>query len=121
VSAARREALALRAEAPATRLLPGPALAKPDDAPTFEGRRRHGADLARVRSPGDGGIAMASRDRDRVVGGRRVVERLAAWTVASSRAPTWSGASEALDELEDAGEAERGLGSPGSRPATAAT
>jgi hypothetical protein len=121
VSAARREALALRAEAPATRLLPGPALAKPDDAPTFEGRRRHGADLARVRSPGDGGIAMASRDRDRVVGGRRVVERLAAWTVASSRAPTWSGASEALDELEGAGEAERGLGSPGSRPATAAT
>jgi trehalose/maltose hydrolase-like predicted phosphorylase len=103
VSAARPEALALRAEAPAGRLLPGPGLAPPGDAPAFDHRRRHGADLARVRTPGDGGVAVAARDRDRVVGGRTVVERLAAWTAARSRAPTWSGAMEALEQLDGAG------------------
>jgi hypothetical protein len=106
LSAVRPEALALRAEAPAARLLPGPGLAPPGDAtaaPAFEHRRRHGADLARVQTPGDGGITMAARDRDRVVDARRVVERLAAWTAARSRAPAWAGALEAVDELEGVG------------------
>ncbi len=106
VSPARPGALALRAEAPVTRLRPGPGLTPPGDAAapaTFEARRRHGAGLARVHTPGDGGIAMGARDHHWVVDGRRVVERLAAWTAARSRTPAWSGALEALDELEALG------------------
>jgi trehalose/maltose hydrolase-like predicted phosphorylase len=106
VSAARPEALVLRAEAPVTRLQPGPGLAPPQQAtatPGFDRRRRRGTDLARVHTPGDGGITMAARDRDGVVDGQRVIERLVAWTAARSRTPAWSGALETLDELESTG------------------
>ena len=100
------EALALRAEAPADRLGPGPASPPPGESRRhrrFEHGRRHGADLARVHTASDGGITMAARDQDRVVGGRRVVERLAAWTAARSRPPAWSSALKALDDLEGMG------------------
>jgi trehalose/maltose hydrolase-like predicted phosphorylase len=106
VSAARPEALALRAEAPADRLQGGPGLVAPGDVTatvSFEHRRRHGADLARVRTARNGGITTAARDQDRMVGDRRVVERLAAWTAARSRPPAWSTALETLDDLEAVG------------------
>jgi trehalose/maltose hydrolase-like predicted phosphorylase len=102
LSAARPAALALRAEAPPSRLHRGGGLAPGGDA-TFERARRRGADLARVRTPADGGIALAAGDRDRVTGGRRTVERLAAWTAARSRVPAWPEALEALEELDGVG------------------
>jgi trehalose/maltose hydrolase-like predicted phosphorylase len=46
---------------------------------------------------------VAARDRDAVVDGRRVVERLAAWTATRSRPPAWSGAIEQLEDLEGIG------------------
>ena len=79
LSAARPAALALRAEAPPSRLQRGGGLAAPGDDATFERGRRRGADVARVRSPADGGITMAARDRDRIARSRWMVERLAAW------------------------------------------
>jgi trehalose/maltose hydrolase-like predicted phosphorylase len=106
VSARRPEALALRAEAPGTRLRPGPGLTPPGDpnsAAAFERRRRHGADLARVHIPGDGGITVAARDRDAVADGRRLMERLAAWTAARLRPPGWSPALGRLEDLEGVG------------------
>ena len=106
VSAPRPEALALRAEAPVTRLGPGPGLAPPGGplgTAAFEQGRRHGADLARVHTASDGGITMAARERHAVVGGRRVVERLAAWAAARSRTPAWSSALKGLDDLEGMG------------------
>ena len=106
VSAPRPEALALRAEAPATRLQPGPGLTPPSDpngTAAFARRRQHGADLARVHTPGDGGITVAARDRDAVVDGRRVVERLVAWTAARPRSPAWSRALDRLEDLEGVG------------------
>lgn len=103
VSAARPAALALRAEAPPSRLHRGGGLAAPGGDAVVERARRRGADLARVRVPADGGITLAARDSDRLVGGRRIVERLAAWTAAPSRAPAWSEALEALEELDGVG------------------
>jgi trehalose/maltose hydrolase-like predicted phosphorylase len=102
LSSARPAALALRAEAPPSRLQRSGGLAAPGDV-AYEHRRRHGADLARVRSPADGGITMAARDRDRLAGGRWMVERIAAWSAARSRAPAWSDALEELEELEAVG------------------
>jgi trehalose/maltose hydrolase-like predicted phosphorylase len=104
VSAARPEALALRAEGPVAGLQSGPGLTPPDAATSgFERRRRHGADLARVYTPGDGGIIVAARDEARVTHDRRVVERLAAWTADRSRVPAWSEAQRALEELGGTG------------------
>lgn len=104
VSAARPAVLALRAEAPPERLRPGGGLGAPDggDA-SFDRRRRRGADLARVQCPPDGGITVAARDRDQLAGPCRIVERLAAWTAGRSRAPAWSEALGALEELEVVG------------------
>jgi trehalose/maltose hydrolase-like predicted phosphorylase len=100
LSMARPTALALRAEGPPERLgettgLDSPA--GPGRDVTFERWRHRGADLARVGDPGAGGITIAARDRAQVTGGRRTVERLAAWTTGQHRA---SGGDDLIDQLE---------------------
>lgn len=104
ISASRPAALALRAEGPPGQLHGGATLAAPVDGGAFEGRRRDGAHLARVRStPGAGAIAMAARHRNRVVGHLRTLERLAAWVADASRVPGWEEALEQLGQCQDLG------------------
>jgi trehalose/maltose hydrolase-like predicted phosphorylase len=90
VSAARPEALAMRAEAEAS--------SRPDADEPGGGVR-----VATTGADGGGGIAVASRDRHGRSGGRRVVERLASWVADPVRSPDGSLARRQLDALDALG------------------
>ena len=100
VSAARPEVLALRAEGPAADLHVGTSLESPE---RIERRRRGPVRLTRTADPAGGGIAVAVRDRQRVRGDRRLVERVAAWVADDARSPSWDEAADRLAGVEGLG------------------
>jgi trehalose/maltose hydrolase-like predicted phosphorylase len=104
VSASRPHVVALRAEGPAADLGPGDTLTAPVEGDGFLRDTRGGeVHLARTGEPEGDGITVAARNRQRVSRGRRMIERLAAWTVGSPGTPGWDQALERLNELEGLG------------------
>jgi trehalose/maltose hydrolase-like predicted phosphorylase len=103
VSAARREAMALRAEATTNELDPSGVLAAPVDGAGVEREERGNVHLARTGDPTSGGITVAARDWNVVTDDRRVVERLAAWAADPGRLPQWDAAAARLDDIEQLG------------------
>jgi trehalose/maltose hydrolase-like predicted phosphorylase len=103
VSGASPFALALRAEAPRSRLRPGHALLRPSEAKHFEYERRGDVDLARSSDEGVGGIAVAARDWVGDTNDRRVVERIAAWVGNAAKTPSLDEAMEKFGEIDSVG------------------
>jgi trehalose/maltose hydrolase-like predicted phosphorylase len=104
VSAARRSALALRAEAAPLALEPGePAVSEADGA-VLDHERRDDARLVRSRDPaGGGGIGVAIRDRCAAVEDRQLVERIGAWVADAEHPPRWDTVADALAEVDAIG------------------
>jgi trehalose/maltose hydrolase-like predicted phosphorylase len=102
-SAARPEALGLRAEGSPAHLDPGDPLLAPGERVDLERLDRGDVRVARTASPTGGGIAVAVRDRTADAGERRVIERLAAWEAHAVGAPDWDRAAARLTDLEEAG------------------
>jgi len=103
LSAADPELMAMRAEGSAAHLHADATFASPIERTAVEHDDRGAVRRARTTDPGGGGIAVAARDWEQVVDGRRVVERLAAWEADAFRAPTWQRASANLARGEELG------------------
>ncbi len=103
VSAARPEAMGLRAEGQPAELQRGPPFWAPDDGPEMEHRDQQEVRLARTADPAGGGITVAARDRETSRHGLRIIERLAAWTAGAAHAPPWDDAAARLAGLEAVG------------------
>jgi trehalose/maltose hydrolase-like predicted phosphorylase len=102
VSVASPHAMALRAEAIEGVLEPGDPLQPPTGAGDFEQESRGEVRLARTGGA-DGGIAVATHDRLGTTSGRRVIERLAAWTAHHGSRASFDEAEHWLAEAEAAG------------------
>jgi len=103
VSAATPYALAIRAEASPSELVGTQPLTDPGDGTSFERAGRGETRLARTSDSGHAGIAVAARDRQDIIGGRRVVERVAAWAAGATAPPSWDAALDRLADLEGLG------------------
>jgi trehalose/maltose hydrolase-like predicted phosphorylase len=102
VSAASPHAMALRAEALPSHLQPGDPLRAPRDAADFE--RKDEGELRMARTGGNyAGIAIAARDRVKLVAGLRSVERMAAWGVAPLGEVRFEEARERFSEMDAIG------------------
>jgi hypothetical protein len=103
VSAARRDAMALRAEGRASELGQAAALAMPDTATPIEQLTTADDQGALTRSSAGGGIAVAVHDHDNVVGRCRIIERVATLAADQWDVPEWDRVTEQLGELVSAG------------------
>lgn len=101
VSLADPHALGLRAEAAPVALHGLEPLTDPGGGVAFERGEGDGAQVARTLGHQGQGIAVAARDRQQLRSGRRIVERLAAWTAGD--APAWDEARHRLSVLEQLG------------------
>nr|MDQ6945542.1 hypothetical protein [Actinomycetota bacterium] len=101
VSAARPSGLALRAEGPASVL--GTILVGAGDRDGSDEVPGGEVHEARTGDCSGSGIAVAARDWEKVTGGRRVIQRLAAWTAHRSTEPGSGDARDQLAELEAVG------------------
>ena len=103
VSAARLDAMALRAEGRAS-TLGHPAGLAPADTSTPH-RRVHCAEIqaVRTRSSAGGGVTVAVHDHEDVVGKLRVIERLATVAADQRNVPDWDRITGQLDDLVAAG------------------
>lgn len=102
-SATETRALGLRAEGAAATLDPGAPLRSPGDAVGYAAARRGDTHFASTGAEGHSGIAMAARDCVGGRGGRRTVERLAAWAADPRDQPSNDEVLLRLAELDTAG------------------
>ncbi len=103
VSAAQPHALGLRAEGAAAALGPGEPLRPPGDAVGYAAARHGDTHVASTGAEGRSSIVMAARDRTAGRGGRRTVERLAAWAADPAERPPDDEVLARLAELDTAG------------------
>ncbi len=102
VSVASPHAMAIRAEASEPHLQSGEALRPPREVVEFD-RIRHGSAVAASTGQAEAQIGVAARDHTVTAGGRRVIERLAAWVAAPSGPVNLDDAIERLAQVESMG------------------
>ena len=102
VSAARTHAIAMRAEAPHSRLRNGSALAPPSGSVEYRDQEGPDCSLANTASAGRA-IAVAARDEVFDTGQRRVLERLGGWSAGPADATNLENAASRLVGLQSLG------------------
>jgi trehalose/maltose hydrolase-like predicted phosphorylase len=99
VSAARLDAMGLRAEGRASTLGHPAALAPGDSSTPIEVCTAPKIQAARARSSDGGGITVAVQDHENIVGKLRVIERLATVAADQRSVPDWDRVTNQLDDL----------------------